>query len=241
MNKIKEPNKKILNFNDKKKFLIYNFFCIVVSVFSINTVSIFSQDGHNDTVYDVWAITEVINGTENTDNINGTINKDFINGLNGNDNLVGKEAGDDISGGSGNDTVYGNDGRDILWGKAGNDHIEGEKGNDRLYGGRGNDVIIGGKGKDTATGGIGQDIYICGTGNDLIRDFNKTQGDSIPQNDCENAKYGNTGHVISLQQQQQQENSNFKNINSKIIDKSNTKIEEKGSDKGEGFFFGLFK
>ena len=253
MKKIKEHNKRILNFNDKKNYLIYNLFCIkffmlfiFVSLLLINTIVSFSQNGHNDIVNDVWAITEEINGTENTDNITGTINKDFINGLNGNDNLIGKEAGDDISGGSGNDTIYGNDGRDILWGKAGHDHIEGEKGNDRLYGGRGNDVLIGGSGKDTATGGIGQDIFICGTGNDLIRDLNKTQGDLIPQNDCENAEYGNTGYLISLQQQQQQqqqqqENSNSKNINSEIIEKSNTKIEEKSSDKGKGFFFGLFK
>ena len=74
----------------------------------------------------------------------------------------------------------------------------------------------------------------------MIRDLNKTQGDLIPQNDCENAEYGNTGYHISLQQQQQ-ENSNSKNINNEVIEKSNTKIEEKSSDKGKGFFFGLFK
>jgi len=245
MKKIKEQNKRILNFNDQKKFLIYNMFCIklfviyvVVSIFLTNTIVIFSQDVHNNTVNDVWAIAEEINGTENADNITGTINKDFINGLNGNDVLIGKEAGDDISGGSGNDTIYGNDGRDILWGKAGNDHIEGEKGNDRLYGGRGNDVLMGGLGKDIVTGGIGQDRFICGTGDDTIRDFNKTQKDTIPQNDCENAKYGNTGHLISIQQQ---ENSNAKNRNSETSDKTNIQTEEKNSDNGEGFFFGLFK
>jgi Ca2+-binding RTX toxin-like protein len=250
MKKIKEHNKRILNFNYKKNYSICNLFSIkffmlfiFVSLLLINTIVNFSQNGHNDIVNEVWAVVEEINGTENADNITGTINKDIINGLNGNDNLIGKEAGDDISGGSGNDTIYGNEGRDILWGKSGNDHIEGEKGNDRLYGGRGNDVLIGGSGKDTLTGGIGQDIFICGTGNDTIRDFNKTQKDTIPQNDCENAKYGNTGYFISLQQQQQQqqENSNSKNIKNEIIDKTNAKVEEKNSDKEEGFFFGLFK
>jgi Ca2+-binding RTX toxin-like protein len=230
MNKIKEHKKSLLNFNDKKKFLTYNLFCIefcmlciFVSILLINPIVIFSQDRHNNNIVvnDVWAVAEEINGTENADNITGTINKDFINGLNGNDNLIGKEAGDDISGGSGNDTIYGNDGRDILWGKSGNDKIDGEKGNDRLYGSRGSDVLIGGSGKDTLTGGIGQDIFICGTGDDTIRDFNKTQKDTIPQNDCENAKYGNTGHLISLQQQQEEEDKNL--------------------DKEKGFFFGLFK
>jgi Ca2+-binding RTX toxin-like protein len=229
---------------------MYNFCCIklfmlclFVFVCLISAIVIFSQHGNNNIVNDVLAITaEEINGTESADNITGTANKDYINGLNGNDNLIGKEAGDDISGGSGNDTIYGNDGRDILRGKSGNDHIEGEKGNDRLYGGRGNDVLIGGSGKDTFTGGMGRDTFTCGTGNDLLRDLNKTQGDTIPQNDCEYSKYGNTEHLISLQQQQQQQqNLDPNNINSEIIKKSNPKIEEKNSDKGEGFFFGLFK
>ena len=244
--KMRDRNNKILNCNSKKKFsipnLIYiNLFvlCMFGSIFLINIAVISYQNGHNNIVNDVWAI-EKINGTENADNITGTVNKDIINGLNGNDTIAGKEAGDDISGGSGDDAIYGNDGRDILWGKAGNDRIEGEKGNDRLYGGRGNDVLIGGSGKDTVTGGIGQDIFICGTGNDTIRDFNKTQKDAFPQNDCENAKYGNTGHFISLQQQ---DNSNSKNSNNDkdTSDKRDTQIEEKNPDNGEGFFFGLFK
>jgi len=112
---------------------------------------------------------------------------------------------------------------------------------DRLYGGRGNDVLIGGSGKDTVTGGVGEDIFICGTGNDTIRDFNKTQKDTFPQNDCENAKYGNTGHFISLQQQQDNPNSKNRNSDKGTNDKTNTKVEEKNSDNEEGFFFGLFK
>jgi Ca2+-binding RTX toxin-like protein len=243
MKKIKE-HKRILNVCITKNYLV-NLFCIkffmlfiVVPLFLIITTDIFSQYGHSNIVIDVWGISEEINGTENADNITGTVNKDYINGLNGNDNLIGKEAGDDISGGSGNDIIFGKDGRDILWGKAGNDHIEGEKGNDRLYGGRGNDVLIGGTGNDTIAGGIGKDIFICGTGNDILRDLNETQGDTIPQNDCENSEYSKTGDLISLQQQQ---NIDPNDTNNKVIEKSNLKIEEKNSDKDEGFFFGLFK
>ena len=119
-------------------------------------------------------------------------------------------------------------------------HIEGEKGNDRLYGERGNDILIGGPGNDIITGGIGKDIFICGIGNDIIRDLNETQGDTIPQNDCENSKYNKTGDLISLKQQPQQ-NSDPKNTNSEFIEKSDPIIEEKNSDKDQGLFFGLFK
>ena len=114
----------------------------------------------------------------------------------------------------------------------------GEKGNDRLYGGRGNDVLIGGPGNDTLTGGIGKDSFSCGTGNDIIRDLNETQGDTIPQNDCENSEYIKTGDLISLQQEQ---NLDPNDTNNKVIEKSNPKIEVKNSDKEESFFFGLFK
>ncbi|HJT83286.1 MAG TPA: calcium-binding protein [Nitrososphaeraceae archaeon] len=243
MKKIKEY-KRILNVSITKNRLLnlfsIKFFMlfIVVSLFLIVTTDIFSQYRHSNIVIDVWGITEEINGTEKADNITGTVNKDNINGLDGNDNLIGKEAGDDISGGSGNDKIFGQDGRDILWGKAGNDHLEGEKGNDRLYGGRGKDVLIGGAGNDTLTGGIGKDSFSCGTGNDIIRDLNETQGDTIPQNDCENSKYSKTGDLISLQPQQ---NLDPNDTNNKVIEKSNPKIEVKNSDKDESFFFGLFK
>jgi hypothetical protein len=55
MEKIKEHNKRILKFNDKKNYLIYNLFCIkffmlfiFVSLLLINTIVSFSQNGHND-------------------------------------------------------------------------------------------------------------------------------------------------------------------------------------------------
>jgi Ca2+-binding RTX toxin-like protein len=244
MKKIKNHT-RFLNIYYTKNYLV-NIFCLrfftlflIVSLFLITTAGIFTHYDHSNIIIDVWGITGTINGTESADNITGTANKDYINGLNGNDNLIGKEAGDDISGGSGNDTIYGNDGRDVLWGKSGDDHIDGEKGNDRLYGGRGNDVIVGGPGNDTITGGIGKDVFICGTGKDILRDLNETQGDTIPQNDCENSKYNKTGDLVSLQQQQ---NLDPKNINNAITEKSNPKSEkDKRLDKDGGFFFGLFK
>ena len=168
-------------------------------------------------IKNVWA--EEINGTESNDVINGTINQDTIRGFGGNDTISGKEAGDDISGGSGDDTIYGNEGRDVLKGKSGNDHIEGGDGNDRIYGDRGNDMLVGGRGNDTLTGGLGKDIFICGDGGDTITDFNVTQQDTIPENDCENIKDSNAKVVASTLAVEQKEPS---------------------SNGGSGFF-GLFK
>lgn len=173
------------------------------------------RDQHNIIKY-AWA--EEINGTENNDIINGTINQDTIRGLNNNDTISGKEAGDDISGGSGDDTIYGNEGRDVLKGKAGNDHVEGGDGNDRIYGDRGNDMLIGGRGNDTLTGGLGHDVFICGDGGDTITDFNITQKDTIPENDCENIKDSNAEAVVS-----------------------SPANEQKKPESNGGGFFGLFK
>ena len=243
-------NKEILNSNYKKKKFISNYFIyiflVILSIFgSISLVELeidFIQNKYNIIVNTVWAaaLAEEINGTENADTINGTINKDIIKGLEGNDTLAGREAGDDISGGSGDDTIYGNEGRDILWGKAGNDRLEGEKGNDRLYGDRGNDVLVGGSGNDTLTGGPGKDVFICRTGSDTVRDFNITQ-DTIPENDCEKMKYGNTEYFISLpeQQQQQQQEQEEKDYSHSVNKNNKEIVDKKNSD--SGLFFGLFK
>jgi Ca2+-binding RTX toxin-like protein len=233
--KMIDPNKKILNWNSKKKFLIRNLICINLfvlcmfgSIFLIDFMIIFYQNGHNNIVNTVWATAKEINGTENADNITGTINKDIINGLNGNDTLAGKEAGDDISGGSGNDLIYGNEGRDVLKGKAGNDHIEGGEGRDRISGDRGNDVLIGGPDNDTLNGGYGKDIFICGDGTDTIIDFNITQKDVTPENDCENQKNEETNSIVPM------------NIN-KITDNKSNNVETAEENKKDDFFFGLFK
>ena len=132
------------------------------------------------------AFAEEIVGSENHDKLVGTDQMDTIKGFGGNDTVLGKNGGDDISGGDGNDIIYGDNGRDFLKGKSGDDRIEGGQGNDRIYGDRGNDVLIGGLGNDLILGGPGKDIFICNEGTDTLADFNLTDGDIIPENDCEN-------------------------------------------------------
>src|SRR5688500_18865149 len=211
-------NKEIPNCNYKKKEFIPSYsiyvFIYLLSIFgSISLVELeidFIQNKYNNIIVNtVWAaaLADEINGTENADTINGTINKDVIKGLDGNDTLAGKEAGDNISGGSGDDMIYGNEGRDSLKGKAGNDNIEGAEGNDKIFGDRGNDMLMGGPGDDTLTGGLGTDKFICGTAIDTITDFNATQKDTTPENDCENIENqpsgnGENNNDLSIQQQQ---------------------------------------
>lgn len=175
------------------KIFYISLFCILLllSCFTVFLETGSNKEGqYDDRLLMVWA--EEINGTENPDNIVGTLNQDTIRGFGGNDTMDGKEAGDDISGGSGDDIIYGNEGRDVLKGKAGNDRIDGGKGNDRIFGDRGNDVLIGGPGNDTLTGGFGKDIFMCGEATDTVTDFNLTQKDTAPENDCENIKYSDT-------------------------------------------------
>jgi hypothetical protein len=174
------------------------------------------QENKDNIIHLAWA--ENLNGTDNGDNINGTTNQDTIKGLNGNDTIKGNEAGDDISGGSGDDFIYGNDGRDVLKGKAGNDEIDGGDGHDRIYGDRGNDMLIGGKGNDTLTGGLGSDTFICGEGTDTITDFNSTQKDNLPENDCETKEESNNAAITTPTVKEQEKPKN-----------------------SDGGFFGLFK
>jgi Ca2+-binding RTX toxin-like protein len=252
-------NKKLYNCNSKRKSIADHVVVFKNKKVDLPLISLlflfwmcgtlfllveFDTKYHHNIINIAWA--DAINGTENADNITGTINKDIIKGLNGNDTISGMESGDDISGGSGDDIIYGNEGRDVLKGKAGNDRIEGGEGNDRLIGDRGNDILIGGSGNDTLTGGLGKDIFICGIGTDTITDFNITQKDSAPENDCENIKYdGNAESTNSLPLQQQQQQSDFKsgNINSEeIIGNTNTTTKEETNPDGvSDFFFGLFK
>lgn len=234
----------------KKKILYISLLCVfsLFSVFFIE-VDLIKQGGEEDQIHNIinsaWA--DDINGTENADNITGTTNKDVIKGLNGTDTLAGKEAGDNISGGSGDDIIYGNEGRDILKGKAGNDHLEGAEGNDRIFGDRGNDTLIGGLGNDTLTGGPGRDIFICGTATDTITDFNDTQKDTTPENDCENIKNGSSGNgkvnqKVSIQQQNDDStlgNTNIKEGTTVPNTTTTPPIDEQKPD--SGFFFDLFK
>lgn len=225
------------NFDFSKIFCFSLLFILASFVISLE---ICGERQERNTIPLVWA--EEINGTNNADNMSGTINKDIIKGLDGNDTINGKEAGDDISGGSGDDLIYGNEGRDILKGKAGNDRIEGGEGKDRIYGDRGNDVLVGGQDNDTLTGGVGKDTFICGNGTDILTDFNLTQKDSIPENDCENLKNSNV-KTNSLSSQQNLSSAVTRD-NKEITDNqsNNAKTTDENKKVDDSFpFFGLFK
>src|ERR671910_674434 len=209
------------NFNFFKIFCFSFLFILASLVISLET---YGEKQERNTIHLAWA--EEMNGTNNADNMNDTIN--------------GKEAGDDISGGSGDDLIYGNEGRDILKGKAGNDRIEGGEGKDRLFGDRGNDVLVGGQDNDTLTGGIGMDTFICGNGTDLLTDFNITQKDSTPENDCENIKDSNV-KTKSLSPQQNLSSAVTKDNNQITDNKSNNVNTTDQNKKVDDFFFGLFK
>ncbi len=230
---------KLFLLNNKTSDTLKNFIpffsllCITASFFVMFIHIDLNQERHN-IIARAWA--DDINGTQNLDNITGTINQDTIKGLKGNDTIDGKEAGDDISGGDGNDTLYGNEGRDWLRGGGGNDRIEGAKGNDMLFGDRGDDTLVGGPGNDTVTGGPNKDIFICGTATDTITDFNITQKDTTPENDCENI-IGNTKINDSISQQNH--NPEIPSIQEKMNSNINTTNDIKSPD--EGLFFGLFK
>lgn len=240
---------RILHCNVIRLNRSYNTVCLILSVFFIvESISLLcteynlaSQD--YSIVSNAWALD--INGTENADNITGTQTKDIIKGLGGKDTVIGKEAGDDISGGSGDDVTYGNEGRDILKGKAGNDHIEGGKGNDRISGERGSDIVMGDSGNDTITGGLNKDIFICGTATDTIVDFNITQKDTIPKNDCENIIYEGTKAeaqitTSSVPEQRSNLGNEIDNIESLISDQNIISNDEKTvKNLFEALFFGL--
>ena len=227
----------------QKKHFHVSMLCMFSFLFVVPIeIDLIKQNGKHNIIDIAWA--ENINGTENGDNISGTINKDVIKGLDGNDTLAGKEAGDNISGGSGDDMIYGNEGRDSLKGKAGNDNIEGAEGNDKIFGDRGNDVLMGGPGDDTLTGGLGTDKFICGTAIDTITDFNATQKDTTPENDCENIGNQPSGNAennndLSIQQEQQQDST----LENKGIEQTTANTTQKTDEQKQdnGLFFGLFK
>ena len=223
-------NKKILNLNDVQS-KIYNATGLTLSLFCVLEllfVLVLGTDFADNKYYIinmVWA--DEINGTANADSITGTINQDTIKGLQGNDTIGGEEAGDDISGGDGDDAIYGNEGRDWLRGGSGNDQIEGGKGNDMVYGDRGDDTLNGGSGNDTLTGGLNKDIFICGSGADTVIDFNVTQQDSAPENDCENIKDNITNvSKISFPQQQLSEIAGIIKTNEPVDNTTNATIKQ---------------
>ncbi|HJS63842.1 MAG TPA: calcium-binding protein [Nitrososphaeraceae archaeon] len=227
------------------------FFFSILIVISISFALFFIPDieteGYDqkhpksDTDFFRLVFAEEINGTENADNITGTINQDTIKGLGGNDTLYGREAGDDVSGGNGSDVIFGGDGRDFLRGKTGDDQLDGGKGNDRLFGDKGNDVLVGGSGNDTLIGGPGQDRFICNNGRDTIIDFNQTQGDVIPNKDCEIINNSNNYPTKDTKPSNQQKISGLEN--QKIDDVSKQKTEDNGGQTNDpaSNIFGFFK
>ena len=241
--------KKHMNKNTRLNNIIIqqkNFYisCLLIfsllSIISIDINQIDLKHNYNNLV-NAWA--NEINGTETSDNITGTANKDIIKALKGNDTISGIQAGDDISGGSGDDTIYGNEGRDSLMGKSGNDNIDGGEGNDRIYGDKGNDKLIGGTGNDTITGGSGKDVFICGTSTDTISDFNVTEKDTTPENDCEiindSNKTAENKDNLQIQEQQPQQPQQPQQTNLPVTTTNTAPIaKEKNPDIGP--FIGIF-
>lgn len=92
--------------------------------------------------------TNVVEGTDSSEQLLGSQGNDLINGYLGDDQLFGFAGHDTLNGGAGNDYLSGgngsgtNSGNDILNGGAGNDTLYGEDGNDFLNGGAGNDSYL---------------------------------------------------------------------------------------------------
>ena len=80
-------------------------------------------------------------------------------------------------------------------------------------------MLIGGRGNDTLTGGLGRDVFICREDGDTITDFNITQKDTIPENDCEN----------------------IKDSNAEVVAYSPFNEQKEPESNGGSGFFGLFK
>lgn len=75
-------------------------------------------------------------------------NVEHLNVGDGSDMLTGSDASNDIFADGGNDTLKGLEGNDRLYGQDGNDNIAGGDGDDYLNGGRGSDTMSGGQGND---------------------------------------------------------------------------------------------
>ena len=112
--------------------------------------------------------TNIIYGSDRSEQIQGTDRDDIILGLKGDDVIDGLAGDDWISGGPGNDQVLGGEGNDFLNGDEGDDDLMGGADDDSLDGGEGNDMLLGEAGEDVLTGGEGNDFLYGGEGDDLI-------------------------------------------------------------------------
>lgn len=135
-------------------------------------------DGAVWTYADVYALPQILNGTEGSETISGNGGNDQINALDGDDDVYGYEGNDVIDGGAGVDRLYGGTGDDQVSGGTGNDTLSGEDGNDTLLGGAGDDRLIGGNGNDLLDGGTGNDTLEGNTGNDTYV-FGRGSGEDV--------------------------------------------------------------
>lgn len=155
------------------------------------------------TIYEVDAFYENLNGGSGADTIYGGYGSDVINGGGGSDRLFGDE--DTLSSyvleqlDSGiiarlmNDTIYGGAGEDYLSGKDGNDQLFGDEGDDSVEGGEGDDVIHGGLGNDKVYGGSGSDTIYGDEGDDNIVLYHYRNSES-EKSDDHNIAYGGLGN-----------------------------------------------
>ncbi|HKG03478.1 MAG TPA: calcium-binding protein [Conexibacter sp.] len=133
--------------------------------------------------------TEVLEGTNQSDDLtgNGSENSlwgrkgdDVIHGLGGNDVVKGQAGNDHLFGEAGADEVYGQDGIDVLFGGNDNDIVNGGEEDDEVSGNEGEDTVTGDGGLDALFGGGGADLLLardehqdrrvdCGEGTDEAR------------------------------------------------------------------------
>ena len=110
--------------------------------------------------------------------ITGTGASEVLDGTDFSDEIIGRGGADFINAGKGSDLVLGGGGNDIIDGGKGSDTLYGGTGDDTLIGGAGDDFLSGDKGADTLTGDGGDDTFFfsvaspLGTGVDVVTDFN---------------------------------------------------------------------
>jgi len=137
-------------------------------------------------------ITNVIEGTEGSDNIHATIQADLILAKGGNDKIDSSSSGDCVVAGEGNDKVRSEAGDDVVLGGGGNDYINSGSGNDRVWGGSGNDNIDSGTGDDLVYGESGEDHIDGGSDNDTI--YGGSENDTLRGGQGNDNLYGEGGN-----------------------------------------------
>jgi Ca2+-binding RTX toxin-like protein len=112
-----------------------------------------------------------INGNDGDDFIDLSNNitiYSIVFGGTGSDIIFGSNGSNELHGDEGDDAIFGGNGADLLFGDAGNDILFGGNGADALFGGTGNDFLFGGNGADLLDGGDDEDWLFGGNGADLL-------------------------------------------------------------------------